>query len=66
MFNRIKAFLGLNEYISELDLFLKHFDKTEPHLSIAEREEADKYSRIFTLRDSAESPKAKPPFWDKF
>lgn len=63
----LKEFLGLGYYTSELDEFLENFDKNHPNLSAAQRAEAEKYQRIYRLRDNANAtdPK-KSTFWDKF
>jgi len=62
----IKSLLGLSYYISELDEFLKEYDKTHPKVSPYQRNEEEKYATIFTLRDHPDQSKTKESFWDKF
>jgi hypothetical protein len=63
----LKEFLGLGYYTSELDEFLKNYDKNHPKFSASQRSEIEKYQRIYHLRDDpqAADPK-KTTFWDKF
>lgn len=65
MFN-LKEFLGLGYYTSKLDEFLEEFDKNHPQLSLSQRQEIDKYRRIYALRDNPEVKDANPMLWDKF
>lgn len=51
MFN-LKALLGLETYVSELDQFLTHLDREYPKLSLSQRKEKEKYNRIYQLRDN--------------
>jgi hypothetical protein len=61
----IKAFLGLTYYTSELDIFLKEYNKNHPKLSASQRQEVEKYRKIFEMRDgkTVEQPS---DMWDKF
>ncbi len=61
----IRAFLGLEFYISELDQFLNNFDRNHK-LSAAQESERKKYARIHDLRDHAKPHQTKPGLWDKF
>jgi len=61
----IKAFLGLTYYTSELDRFLNNFD-TAHRLSASQRQEQQKYARIFHLRDKAQHADTKETFWENF
>jgi hypothetical protein len=62
----ITTFLGLGYYTSPLDQFLKDFDQAHPDLSAAQKQELDKYKKIFKLRDDASDKKIPPDFWEKF
>jgi succinate dehydrogenase flavin-adding protein (antitoxin of CptAB toxin-antitoxin module) len=64
----IKAFLGLTNYISELDQFLTGFDHKHTNLTHSQRKEKEKYNRIFQLRDNplANQSEQTEKFWDKF
>jgi hypothetical protein len=53
MINRIKAFLNLTDYTSELDEFLAHFAKMHPTLSQSQQIEKEKHARIAKLRDQS-------------
>ena len=69
MFNllqKIKQFLNLTYYTSQLDQFLSAFDKSHPRLSPSQREEKDKHDRVFKLRDVAAKPNQQKRFWSKF
>ena len=65
MFN-IKEFLGLAYYTSELDQFLSAFDKKNTKLSASQRQEKEKYERIYQLRDNPREQEPKTTFWDNF
>lgn len=65
MFN-LRAFLGLTYYTSELDQFLKEFDKKHSRLSASQHKEIEKYKIIFKKRDNANQSEPKQKFWDKF
>jgi hypothetical protein len=65
MFN-IKAFLNLTYYTSELDQFLFKYDQRHPRQSASQRQEIEKYARIYRLRDNTEPQPEKTSFWDKF
>jgi hypothetical protein len=62
----IKAWFGLEYYVSPLGQFLKEFDHTHPHLSTSQQEEIAKYKRIHAMRDKPnyDDPQEKP--WDSF
>lgn len=47
----IKKWLNLEFYISELDQFLKAFDRKHTKLSASQRKEIAKYKRIHEMRD---------------
>ncbi len=70
MFNRlakrIRQFLNLTYYTSELDQFLSDFDKSHPRMSAPQRKEKDKYDRIFTLRDTRTNAETKKSIWGNF
>ena len=65
MFN-LRSFLGLDYYTSELDQFLKQYDKSHPSLTPAQKFEKDKYRRVYQLRDKADQLPQETSFWDKF
>lgn len=65
MFN-IKDFLGLSTYISALDQYLTHFDRTHPQLSASQRKEKEKYAEIHKLRDKPGEKIVTSSIWDKF
>lgn len=56
----IKNFFNLNYYTSQLDLFLEAYRKKHPRLSESQRQEKEKYSRIFKLRDEADASISQP------
>jgi hypothetical protein len=62
----LQEFLGLGFYTSELDLFLKQWDQQHPKFSSSQRQEINKYQRIYRLRDQAVSLPETKTFWDKF
>ncbi len=62
----IRKWLGLDYYTSELDLFLEAFDKAHPKLTAAQRQEVEKYARIFQLRDCPLHLKPNTTLWDQF
>lgn len=61
----IRAFLGLSYYESELDQFLAEYDHKHPKPSAAQRQEIDKYRRIYALRDGQQAAE-KTDLWEKF
>lgn len=66
MFN-LRAFLGLTFYTSELDQFLKNYDKNHPKLTAAQTAEKTKYERIYRLRDKALNvTKRATSLWERF
>lgn len=66
MLNKIKKFLNLTYYTSEIDQFLSHFRRKHPRLSASQRQEKEKYDRISKLRDCSEQATTHHTFWDKF
>jgi hypothetical protein len=62
----LREFLGLGFYTSELDVFLKQWDQQHPQLSASQRQEVNKYQRVYRLRDQAVSTPEAKTFWDKF
>lgn len=62
----IKEFLGLGYYTSELDQFLSDFDKSHHKLSASQRQEKEKYARIYQLRDNPSYQSPKKDFWENF
>jgi len=62
----IREFLGLSYYSSNLDKFLTEFKKMNPKVSISQRKEIEKYTRIYALRDHATPSETKKTFWEKF
>jgi GH35 family endo-1,4-beta-xylanase len=62
----IKNLLGLNYYVSELDQFLEAYEKAHPKLSSSQRQEKEKYARIYELRDKASENPSKKSLWDQF
>jgi hypothetical protein len=51
----------LTSFVSEIDQFLQAFDKQHPTLSKTQQKEADKYRRIYFLRDVADRLEEKQP-----
>lgn len=47
----VKNILGIENYVSELDQFLKSLDNQHPPLSRSQQKEIKKYKRIDALRD---------------
>ena len=66
MLGRLKEFLNLGYYVSQLDQFLAEYDRAHPKLSASQQAEKNKYDRIFKLRDDAKAQPAAVSFWDKF
>lgn len=70
MKNFIKSFFGLNRYVSALDQFLKSYNHHHPLLSLSQRQEKEKYAKIYRLRDNATikqtGTKNTLISWDKF
>jgi hypothetical protein len=64
--NKIREFLNLTYFTSKLDQFLNAFDQAHPRLSASQREEKEKYDRIFKLRDDANAKEDKKNFWSNF
>ena len=62
----IKEWLGLQYYISELDQFLTHLNRTQTKLSVSQQQEIEKYTRIFTLRDNPSTHESRDSIWDNF
>lgn len=67
MLNKLKKFLNLDYYISGLDQFLFKL-RQQRQLSVSQRAEKQKYSRIYALRDQASTPTSseKKGIWSKF
>ena len=67
MINKIRAFLGLNYYTSELDQFISDFRHDRGHLSASQRKEVEKYNQLNKTRDNPDAVQiTKKSFWDKF
>lgn len=65
--SKIKEFLGLGYYTSELDQFLRQYREAHPQLSASQQQEKEKSNHIALLRDHAiEQPTLPYIFWDKF
>ena len=64
--NLIKRILNLTYYTSDIDAFLAKFDSTHPHLSDSQRQEKEKYARIYQLRDKADLSTPKVSCWEDF
>ena len=62
----IREFLGLSYYTSELDTFLHAFDQANPKLSVSQRKEIEKYSRIYSLRDNVIKAISEKILWKNF
>jgi hypothetical protein len=62
----IRSILGLDYYTSEIDQFMKNFDKTHPNLSASQRKEKVKFARIYQLRDDPSAFESQDDFWDNF
>lgn len=65
MFN-LREFLGLAYFVSGLDQFLKAFNLKKKGLSASQRQEIDKYNRIYQLRDNPNVAETKKTLWEKF
>ncbi len=55
----------LNNYVSEIDQVLQHFDEKHS-LSVSQQKEKAKYERIYLLRDQSRPAQDTPKIWDKF
>ena len=65
--NLISKFLNLGFYVSSLDKFLNEYSRSHKDLSRSQRQEVDKYNRIYRMRDNPEAGnKQEHTFWDKF
>lgn len=67
MLNRLRKFLNLNYYTSELDQFLSKYRRDHQRLSASQAAEKKKYDHISKHRDQEVSADAdKKTFWSKF
>lgn len=66
LLKKLKEFLGLTYYTSQLDEFLENYDKEHPKLSVSQRKEIDKYKRVYALRDNPHQHSPNEQLWDKF
>ena len=57
--NKLKKWLGLEMYVSDLDLFLNEYNKKNPNLSKSQKKELDQHLVVRSKRDhvSEEHPK---------
>lgn len=65
----IREFLGLGYFTSNLDTFIAEFNQKNHKLSASQRDEIEKYSRIYALRDnpsSVNAPHHNKTLWNKF
>lgn len=62
----IKKLLGWELFESELDQFLKQFDREHPAKSANQIKEIEKYARVFTLRDKPQAENGQDEFWNNF
>lgn len=53
------------EYVSDIDKFLREFDKTHP-LSASQQKEITKNGKIAHLRDDPKAPHRSENIWEKF
>ena len=53
------------EYMSDIDKFLKEFNKTN-ELSSSQQRELAKHKRIFKLRDDPEAQRKQSELWEDF
>lgn len=66
MLNRLRKFLNLNYYTSDLDQFLSKFRRDRQRLSASQATEQKKYDRIFEQRDQISTQPPKKTFWSNF
>jgi hypothetical protein len=66
LLNRLKKFLNLTYYTSDLDKFMHKYRRDHQRLSASQATEKKKYDRIFELRDHAIIQPVKKSFWSKF
>lgn len=66
MIKKIREFLGLTFFTSHIDQFLAQLNQKYRKLSASQKTEADKYQRIFQMRDTNVADTHKQPMWDKF
>lgn len=67
MLRILKNWLNLDFFVSQLDQFLKQFDKTHPKKSASQRKEIAKYERIYRLRDNPHATQQpRETLWDQF
>lgn len=66
LMKKIKKFLGLDYYTSQLDEFLESYDKKHQKLSASQRQEMAKYKRVYALRDNPHQHEPNEQIWDKF
>ena len=67
MLNRLRKFLNLNYYTSDLDQFLSKYRRDHQRLSDSQATEKKKYDHISKLRDQEVSSTAdNKTFWSKF
>ncbi len=56
----------VDDYVSEVDKFLKTYDKEHPELSKSQMKEVTKYQRIYHLRDGESVETEQKPLWEGF
>ncbi len=57
---------NLSNYVSDVDRFLREYDKKHPELSKSQLNEIAKLKRIYRLRDDATASETSPTLWDEF
>ena len=60
MLARLKTWLGLNYYTSEIDQFLDKVGGIRHQVSASQRAEIDKYQQVFQGRDNPQAAKNRP------
>jgi hypothetical protein len=67
---KLREFLGLSYYTSQLDKFLRNFRKSDRQLSKAQRAEIEKYQSVHQQRDGVSKNNASAPnhqkLWEQF
>lgn len=56
----------LTNYVSEIDQFLQKFDKEHSQLSRSQKQEIEKYRRVYYLRDVVDRPDELLKLWEGF
>lgn len=57
---------NFSHYVSDIDCFLKEYDKKHPELSQSQQKEIAKLKRVYRLRDDKTASDSSFTLWDAF